>query len=303
MIVLVDGNSLAHRVFHTVFTSDIHGKPCGVITGFLKTMSRILIELKEQSGPVQKIACFDFGRCAWRTELYPLYKQNRKKDGNTSDFLPQLESLQAFLPSFGFGVGRAISTESDDLIGVLAQEFESRGEQIIIVSSDKDLWQLLTPNVKIYDLIKDRLLDLALATEELGFTPDRLVEFKALAGDASDNIPGAKGVGDKGALQVIQNCSDLQTLLNSITDGNDTGSIPSGLITRLKNSIEEIRLAGKLCTIAQYRDQLWSKEAQTLITSLVDRAMGKILPVADEVAMAACLDMLKAVNIPIGAFL
>jgi 5'-3' exonuclease len=287
------------------------------------------MELKERFlEPVHKIACMDFGRCAWRSELYPAYKAGRAKP-EVSDFLPQMEALETALPGFGFIIAKAIQTEADDIIGTLCYEIEANtNERVICVSSDKDLWQLITDRVSIYDLGNNKIIDGKIAEETLGFPAARLVEYKALAGDTSDNIPGAKGIGEKGATEIVKAVPDLQQLLTDIEfpyeirgshpesdcynfkiEGTDAKTeeeawkslspestaevdyeikkkeipLTPALLKKVAASVDNIRLAGKLCSIAQHRDQLWSKEAQEVIGSVMGQIVAKTYPVVDEV--------------------
>jgi DNA polymerase-1 len=274
MILLTDTSSLAHRIFHTTTQFDLNGEPCGVPVGFLRSMGRICTELKESFfEPITKIACLDFGRCLWRTEMYPEYKAKRDRP-KVHDFAPQMDTLERVLPDFGFQVCKAFGTEADDLIGVLAQEFETHtDERIVIVSSDKDLWQLITDRVRIYDLSRDMLIGPDQARELLGFSHERLVEYKALAGDSSDNIPGAKGVGEKTARKILEEHPDLRVLMADLKAREGTEGLSSEL-KKVHASHESVLLAGKLCTIAQFREQLWDAPARDAIAGDIRRSNG-----------------------------
>ena len=300
MILIVDVSSLAHRIYHVSHQNDVNGEPCGVPSGFFRTMARITTELKESFlEPITKVACMDFGRCLWRTELYPEYKAKRDRP-QVTDFAPQMSNLETALPQFGFQVCKAYGTEADDLIGVVSQELEKNtNENICIVSSDKDLWQLITNRVKIYDLSKDMIVGAKEAEELLGFSHERLVEYKALAGDSSDNIPGAKGIGEKGAKKILAEYPNLQEVLDgirhSIGDEEPDEGILEGLATpelrKVAKSMGSIRLAGKLCTIAQYPDQLWDDTAKDAVSATVQTVINGQTPAFDDVATSILAEL------------
>jgi len=230
----------------------------------------------------------DFGRCAWRSELYEQYKAGRKKP-SPGDFLPQIQTLETALPAFGFHIVKSLAVEADDLIGALSNEIETRtDERLLILSSDHDLWQLITDRVAIYDLQDNCIIGLNAATERLGFLPERLVEFKALAGDTSDNIPGAKGIGEKGAKELLEAYPNLQELLIDLEIHPEKAK--SALLKKVATSTNEIKLAGKLCTIAQYKDQLFTQDAQEQIEKAVQFVLDPKFS-NDEVAMAAFADL------------
>lgn len=290
MITIWDGSSLAHRVYHSVRHFDANRNPCGIPVGFMKTAARICSELKEQFlEPATKIVCFDYGRCVWRSEKYPAYKANRTKP-EVSDFRPQMEDLEGVVGQFGFLGCKAYGTEADDLIGVLANELEAQtDERIFIVSSDHDLWQLITDRVHIYDLSNNTIIDPATAQSLLGFPHTRLVEYKAIAGDSSDNIKGAKGIGDKGATQILLDHPDIQTLLADLEA--NPAIADKGVLKKLYESREDVKLAGQLCTITQFPEQLWSKEARDAVTGVVRDLLAGRLPTADETGISTFIDL------------
>lgn len=290
MIALFDVSSLAHRVYHTTHHFDINGEPCGIPVGFMKTAGRIVAELKESFlEPMTKVACMDFGRCLWRTELYPEYKAGRSKP-KVNDFVPQMQTLENAFPQFGFQVCKAFGTESDDLIGVLANELQTKtAEKIVIVSSDKDLWQLITDQVRIYNLGDDTFVGPQQAQERLGFSHERLVEYKALAGDTSDNIPGAKGIGEKGAKQILEAHPDLREVLEKLEA--DPTRADGALMKKVAASIDSIKLAGKLCTIAQYQDQLWDDVARGAVNSTLEAVLSGKAPSLDETSISLLADL------------
>ena len=273
MIVLWDVSNLAHRVYHTTFHQDVGGEPCGITYGFLKTAARVTMSLKEMyMEPQFRIAVQDFGRCMWRTEAYPEYKQKRKKP-SADDFLPQMDRLEAVLPAFGFTMSKVFGTEADDLIGVYSNEFSQKtSDTVVIVSSDRDLWQLIDDRVLIYDLQSHRIVNKELAEEEFGFPISRIVEYKALAGDSSDNIPGARGVGEVLARKIMAEWDVLDLVEKIEQKVIDINSQPTG-IKKVAADTASVRLAGKLCTVARECEDLFTKEAQDHARSIVDKVL------------------------------
>jgi DNA polymerase I len=273
MIVLFDVSNLAHRVYHTTFHQDVSGEPCGIPVGFLKTAARVMQTVKElYPGPHFKIAVQDFGRCLWRTEMYPEYKQKRKKPP-IEDFMPQMDRLESVLPSFGFTMSKTFGTEADDLIGVYANELVQRTEEdVIIVSSDRDLWQLVNDRIQVYDLQTGRIVNWRLAEEDYGFPISRIVEYKALVGDSSDNIPGAKGIGDVMGRKIMAEW-DVLELVEHIEAGKiELDTAPTG-IKKVAADTASVRLAGKLCTLATAIEDLFTNEAQEHVRDTIARVL------------------------------
>lgn len=267
MIVIVDTNNIAARAYHTTRTIDSMGMPCGMVDGTLQLLAKVFEKIQASSSePIIKIATFDHGKCHWRRDLYPEYKKTRAP--KLSDFIPQLERLETVLRAMGFHVVKSLGVEADDIIGVLASHFETNYEdKVVVVTSDKDLWQLISPQVLMYDMHTGGFVDPIRAEEILGFPSDRIVEYKALVGDTSDNIKGAKGIGEKTAKQLLQEYPDVQELVQKVRE-----SAPDkGVLKKIADSVDDIMVAGKICTVAREMDDIQSEEAKLVIKDCLDK--------------------------------
>jgi DNA polymerase-1 len=209
--LLVDGHSLAFRAYFALpnLTSG-DGRPTGALHGFLNMLRRLV----EQERPTHVAVAFDRGRPEFRLEAVPAYKAQR--EAAPDDLRAQVETLRALLPGLGVAVVEAPGYEGDDILGTLARRLERDGE-VLLVSGDRDLLQLVDERVHalftrkgISDLVRwgpEEVL------AEYGVPPGRLPEWKALAGDSSDNLPGVPGIGGKTASALLARVPSLDRLL------------------------------------------------------------------------------------------
>ena len=216
-LLLVDGHSLFHRAFHALpplMTSD--GRPSGALLGFLQMMMMLL----EQEGPDYAAVALDLPGPTFRDEIYEEYKSHRP---------PSDDALRAQIPLLGdlidaLGI-TAISSpgyEADDVIGTLAKRASAEGMEVVIVTGDRDLLQLVDDNIHVVATlrgIKDtKRFDLATVREDYGLEPAQLIELKALQGDTSDNIPGVTGIGVKSAQALIEQFGSVEAALAGLEE-------------------------------------------------------------------------------------
>src|SRR6201996_9505278 len=207
-LYLIDGSGFIFRAFHALppmTRSD--GTPVNAVLGFVNMLLKLLTEF----GVARIAVIFDAKEENFRNDIYPLYKANR--DAPPPELVPQFglirEATEAFcLPSIELG-----GYEADDLIATYARQAAERGEEVVVVSSDKDLMQLVRPGVRMFDPMKSKPIGPDEVFEKFGVTPDKVVEVQALAGDSTDNVPGVPGIGIKTAAQLITEFGDLETLL------------------------------------------------------------------------------------------
>jgi len=207
-LYLIDGSGFIFRAFHALppmTRSD--GTPVNAVLGFVNMLLKFLTEF----GVARIAVIFDAKEENFRNDIYPLYKANR--DAPPPELVPQFglirEATEAFcLPSIELG-----GYEADDLIATYARFAVERGEEVVIVSSDKDLMQLVRPGVRMFDPMKSKPIGPDEVFEKFGVSPDKVVEVQALAGDSTDNVPGVPGIGIKTAAQLITEFGDLETLL------------------------------------------------------------------------------------------
>lgn len=244
LLLLIDGNSVMHRAFHV--TPDLLspcGKPTGAIYGTLKMIGNLVAGRK----PTHLAVALDGQGPVFRKKIYPQYKANRKpKDPR---LVTQLSMLPEILGKLNIKCLSAPEYEADDVIGTLAASAEDEGFKVIILSGDGDLIQLVSENITLLLSKKgvSELLDCTPETAEYltGLMPTQVTSYKALAGDSSDNIPGASGIGKVTAKQLLVSYGFVENILNIV------GSIPGKTGEKLRASVNEIRLSRELATIVR----------------------------------------------------
>ncbi|SEI17711.1 DNA polymerase I [Tardiphaga sp. OK245] len=213
-VFLVDGSSYIFRAYHALppLNRKSDGLQVNAVLGFCNMLWKLIRDMPPDNRPTHLAIIFDKSEVTFRNKLYPEYKAHRPPAPD--DLIPQFalirDAVRAFdLPSIEQG-----GFEADDLIATYVREAGERGATATIVSSDKDLMQLVTEQVTMYDTMKDRRLGIAEVIEKFGVPPNKVVEVQALAGDSVDNVPGVPGIGIKTAAQLIIEYGDLETLLN-----------------------------------------------------------------------------------------
>ncbi len=205
---LVDGSGFLFRAYHAIQPmSRPDGTPVNAVFGF----SRMLMKLMQESKADHLAVIFDAGRETFRNQIYPEYKAHRPEP--EEDMIPQFALVREATRAFGVPAIEVPGFEADDLIATYAKIALEHGARVTIVSSDKDLMQLVRPGVEMYDPLKERPIGPAQVFEKFGVTPDKVVDVQALAGDSTDNVPGVPGIGVKTAAQLITEYGDLDTLL------------------------------------------------------------------------------------------
>jgi len=209
-LYLIDGHNLLYRAFFGLpRLSAPDGRPTHVVVGFARTLLRILAE-----EPGGLAVVFDSPEPTPRHALFPAYKANRLKQ--PEDLAVQIPLVKDLVDAMGVARLEIPGVEADDVIGTLARRAERQGQAVVIVSSDKDLYQLVSPLVRIRDGIRDdRLVDEDEVRRTFGVEPSRVVDLLALAGDPSDNVPGLPGVGEKTAARLIRELGSLEAVLSA----------------------------------------------------------------------------------------
>jgi DNA polymerase-1 len=207
-LYLVDASAFIFRAYHALppLTAP-DGTPVGAVLGFTNMMVRLLNDFHAPYVGV----IFDCGRVTFRNDIYDQYKANR--DETPEDLIPQFPLVRRATEAFGLEVIEKQGFEADDLIAAYAKAGAEQGFKVTIVSSDKDLMQLVNDDVRMMDPIKQRFIDHDGVVEKFGVTPDKVVDVQALAGDSVDNVPGVPGIGIKTAALLINEYGDLETLL------------------------------------------------------------------------------------------
>jgi len=207
-LVLIDGSGFIFRAFHALPPmSRGDGTPVNAVYGFTMMLLKLLGDHEADHIAV----IFDSSRNTFRRELYPEYKANRPP--TPEELIPQFPLMRAAVAACDVAGLELDGFEADDLIATYARLATAAGARVTIVSSDKDLMQLVGPQVTMLDPLKNRVIDAAAVREKFGVGPERVVDVQALCGDASDNVPGVPGIGIKTAAQLIEEYGDLDTLL------------------------------------------------------------------------------------------
>lgn len=244
--VLIDGNAILHRAYHALppFTHD--GKPVGAVFGFTSMLLKVISDLK----PTYIVVAFDRPKPTFRQELFVGYQAGRP--AMEDDLVSQVEGVHDIVAALDIPIFEVDGYEADDLIGTLAAQtaklkVKSEKLEVIIVSGDRDLLQLVNTYVKMYAPIKGltetKMYDGAAVIEKYGITPAQIVDMKALTGDASDQYPGVRGIGPKTASTLLQKYETLENLYKNL------GELPEKVRTALTDGAEQATLAKKLATI------------------------------------------------------
>jgi len=205
---LIDGNSYVYRAFFAIRgLSDLKGRPTNAVFGFTNMLLKILREKK----PDGIVVAFDAGRKTKRHDIYPEYKANR--EATPDELISQMPIVKDVVRAMNIRQFEAEGYEADDILAAMAARAEKDGAEVYVVSSDKDMLQTVTDKVKIYDPMKDKLIGIDDVIARFGVPPARVTEYMALVGDASDNVPGVKGVGEKTAKALLQEFGNLEELV------------------------------------------------------------------------------------------
>ena len=212
-VFLVDGSSYIFRAYHALppLNRKSDGLQVNAVLGFCNMLWKLLREMPPDNRPTHLAIVFDKSEITFRNKLYPDYKAHRAPAPD--DLIPQFPLIREAVRAFDLPCLEQVGFEADDLIATYVREACERGAIATIVSSDKDLMQLVTDCVTMYDTMKDRRIGIAEVIEKFGVPPEKVVEVQALAGDSTDNVPGVPGIGVKTAAQLIVEYGDLETLL------------------------------------------------------------------------------------------
>ena len=243
-LILIDAHSLIYRAFFALppmSTSD--GRVTNAVYGFTSMLAIVLA-----SRPEYAIAAFDLGKPTFRSQEYVEYKAGRR--AMPDDLRAQIDMVRDVLESFSIPIYGVEGFEADDVIGTLARIAEERGHAVTIVSGDLDCLQLVTESVEA--LVPRRgITDTFVygpdqVRQRYGFEPPQLIDFKALRGDTSDNIPGVPGVGDKTAAKLVQDYGTVESLLQKVDE------LPEGRLKKaLKENADRVRLGKRMVTIVR----------------------------------------------------
>ncbi|MFS2325809.1 DNA polymerase I [Brucella sp. H1_1004] len=215
-LFLVDGSGYIFRAYHALppLTRKSDGLPVGAVSGFCNMLWKLLKDARNTDVgvvPTHFAVIFDYSSQTFRKEIYPEYKANRTAP--PEDLIPQFGLIRQATRAFNLPCIEKEGFEADDLIATYARIAAEAGGDVTIVSSDKDLMQLVTPQVSMYDGMKDKQISIPEVIEKWGVPPEKMIDLQSLTGDSTDNVPGIPGIGPKTAAQLLEEFGDLDTLL------------------------------------------------------------------------------------------
>ncbi|MBK5199893.1 MAG: DNA polymerase I, partial [Methyloceanibacter sp.] len=212
-VYLIDGSGYIFRAYHALppLTRPSDGLPVGAVHGFCGMLWKLLRETGELAPPTHMAVIFDYSAKTFRSDLFDGYKANRPEP--PEDLIPQFSLVRDAVRAFNVACIEKEGYEADDLIATYAVQALEAGADVTIVSSDKDLMQIVGPGIIMYDTMKNKAIGEAEVMERFGVPPSKVIEVQALIGDSTDNVPGVPGIGVKTAALLINEFGELDTLL------------------------------------------------------------------------------------------
>jgi len=237
-LYLIDGSSYIFRAYYAIrHLSNSKGFPTNAVYGFTSMLFKFLKDYE----PTHLAIVFDSKGKTFRDEIYPLYKANRSEP--PEDLVPQFDKIFEMVDAFNIPQVQLEGFEADDLIGTISKNVEKGNSNVVLVTGDKDFCQLVSDKVTLLDTMKSKITGIDEVKEKYGVTPDRVIDVFALAGDAVDNIPGVKGIGEKTAVSLISKFGSLDELFENLEE------VSKRQKTLLEEKKEDALLSKELVTI------------------------------------------------------
>ena len=246
-LYLVDGSGFIFRAYYAMAYSNRghmtnpEGTPVSAVYGFTNMLLKLL---RDYHAPYMAVI-FDAARANFRNDIYPDYKANR--DETPEDLIPQFPLIKEATEAFDIPAIELEGYEADDLIATYARLAKEQGKKVVIVSSDKDLMQLVDDNVRMLDPMKDKWIEREQVIEKFGLGPEHVVDIQALAGDSTDNVPGVPGIGIKTAAALIEEFGSLEELLDRAEEIKQKGRRE-----KLLNHKEDARISKRLVRLEDH---------------------------------------------------
>ena len=220
-IYLIDGSGFIFRAYYALppLTRKSDGLPVGAVSGFCNMLYKFVEEarnLEKIDRPTHLVVVFDSARKNFRNDIYKDYKANR--ENTPEDLIPQFDLIRKAVEAFNIPSIEMLNYEADDLIATFKEQASKKKIKVTIVSSDKDLMQLVDENTFMFDSMKDKFIDREQVKEKFGVYPDKVIDIQSLAGDSSDNVPGVPGIGIKTAAELINEYGNLDNLLKNASN-------------------------------------------------------------------------------------
>src|ERR1700691_1571342 len=217
-VFLVDGSGYIFRAYHALppISRKSDGLQLNAVFGFCNMLWKLLRDMRPEDRPTHLAVVFDKSEKTFRSEMYADYKAHRPDPPD--DLKPQFKYIREAVQAFDLSCLEQDGFEADDLIATYVREAGEAGATATIVSSDKDLMQVVPDDVIMFDTMKDRKIGRAEVIEKFGVPPEKVIDVQALIGDSTDNVPGVPGIGVKTAAQLIGEYGDLETLLTRASE-------------------------------------------------------------------------------------
>ena len=218
---LIDGSGYIFRAYYALppLSRKSDGLPTGAVSGFCSMLFKLLEDSRADDSihkPTHFAVIFDSARKTFRNDIYSEYKANRTEAPD--DLAPQFEYIRKSVSAFNLPSIELLNYEADDLIATYAKKITNAGAKVTIISSDKDLMQLVSEKIRLYDPMKSKVIGEKEVLEKFGVKPSQVIDVQSLAGDSSDNIPGVPGIGVKTAAELINKYKNLDTLLKKASE-------------------------------------------------------------------------------------
>ncbi len=218
---LVDGSGYIFRAYYALppLSRKSDGLPTGAVSGFCSMLFKLLEDARSDDSknkPTHFAVIFDSARKNFRNEIYKEYKANRAEAPD--DLAPQFEYIRKSVEAFNLPSIELLNYEADDLIATYADKIVEAGAKVTVISSDKDLMQLVSNKVRLFDPMKSKVIGEKEVIEKFGVKPNQVIDVQSLAGDSSDNVPGVPGIGIKTAAELINKYKTLENLLNKASE-------------------------------------------------------------------------------------
>ncbi len=234
-LVLIDGHAVLYRAFHALPKSltTAKGKPVNAVYGFTRMLFKIFSDLN----PSHLAVAFDLPKPTFRHKLFKDYQSTRPK--MAEDLASQIEPIRQIVKAFEIPIFEKPGFEADDVIGALSQR--AKVDEVVIVTGDRDIFQLINKKIKVYDLKRGisggELVDEKKAEEMFGVKPSQIVDYKALAGDPSDNYPGVEGIGPKTAKKLLKEFGSLEKIMKKLKKEEKKMAVLSQKLAKIETNV------------------------------------------------------------------
>jgi len=238
-VFLIDAHGLCYRAFYAVKAlKNSKGQPTNAVFGFCNILRKMLADCK----PTHVAVCFDVAKQTHRQKKFADYKIQRQ--AMPDDLVVQIKTIRDIVRAYGFPIFELEGFEADDVMAALSLRFAKKDTDVFIATDDKDMAQLVNDHIKIYSPRQEKVIDAKDVIEKFGVAPEQITDYIALAGDASDNIPGVKGIGEKGACKLLAEFRSLEGIYKHVDQVT-----PSKLQEKLMASKQEAFLSKELATL------------------------------------------------------